>query len=274
MNPKIELKLKLVEMLAKGAFNLNADCMPLVKEAYDFVVDGVDFDNDDVMSHGGISEKTAQELNERLAGIVESEKAKRNLLNQLRSNQSFILDDLHEVTLKDGVFLGYTDGHIEMFNGHNDNPDNVEFVAFKFGKVSLKVWGNDIKDVKMTTDSDEPHHEYITRCSVAAHDFDGESHTKDLLERGLKCDYEGFNSGWYIPAIGELYVMYLMKDLLNKALVYTGRASLCNDWYWSSTELSAAYAWRLGFDNGTFSSYIKTNATSVRPVSAFDPLSI
>ena len=270
MNPKIELKLKLVEMLAKGAFNLNTDCMPLVKEAYDFVIDGVDFDNDDVMSHGGISEKTAQELNERLAGIVESEKAKRNLLNQLRSNQSFILDDLHEVALKDGVFLGYTDGHIEMFNGHNDK-DYVVFVAFKFGKVSLRVWGNDIKKVKLTTGSDEPHHDYITKYSEAAHDFDGESHTKDLLERGIGVVLE---KGWYIPAIGELYVMYLMKNAINKALEYSGRKPLKEVWYWSSTEYSAPNAWNLDFGSGDFTGFSKTNASSVRPVSAFDPLSI
>lgn len=271
MNPKIELKLKLVEMFGKGTFGLNMDCMPLVKEAYDFVADGVDFDKDFTQKSTEISEETAQELSERMAALVDATKDVNGLLDKEKtiSNSPSVVDDLHEISLKDGVYLGYKDGHFEMFNGYN-NCDNVEFVAFKFGKVSLKVWSKDINDVKMTTDTNEPC-DYITSYSVAAHDFDGENHTKNLLAHGLKCDCECFKHGWYIPAIGELYVMFLMKDEINKALEYTSRELIRDKWYWSSTESSAAYAWYLRFFTGYFYDDAKTSGRSVRPVSAFRP---
>ena len=272
MNQKIELKLKLVEMLGKGAFSLNMDCMPLVKEAYDFVTDGVDFDKDFTPTSTGISEETAQELTERMKALVDATNGANGLLGKEKalSTSPFVVDDLREIALKDGVYIGYEDGHIEMFNGHNDYPDLVGFVAFKFGKVSLKVWWKDINNVKMTTDTDEPC-DYITSYSVAAHDFDGKNHTKNLLARGLKCDCEGFKRGWYIPAIGELYVMYLMKDEINKALEYTERELIGDKLYWSSTEISATNAWNLNFNDGYFNYTSKTYESSVRPVSAFRP---
>lgn len=267
MNKHIELKLKLVEMLAKGAFGLNENCMPLVKQAYDFVADGVDFDKLTEENAIGMSEETAKELSERLEAIVNATKG-----NDAKPNAYPYSAPYFETALKDGVYYGYNDGHIEMFNGHNENPDDVEYVAFKFGKVSLKVWGQDIRDVKMTTDKKEPC-DYITSYSVAVRDFNGANNTKNLLARGLKCKCDGFKRGWYIPALGELYVMYLMKDLLNEALKYVDREPLRDVWYWSSTEGSAAYAWYLSFYDGTFSHYNKAKETSVRPVSAFEPLS-
>lgn len=268
MNKKIELKLKLVEMLAKGAFGLNENCMPLVKQAYDFVTEDVDINKVDVSENTGISEETARELADRFAELSNTELVKKSALERIGNTHPYL-----ETSLKDGVYLGYAD-HIEMFNGHNEKPDDVEFVAFKFGRVSLNVWHKDIREVKMTTDKDEAAMPYITKYSNAAHDFSGKARTEDLLARGLKCECDGFNRGWYIPSLGELYVMYLMKDAINEALEYTDREPLRDTWYWSSSEYSAAGAWLLSFYGGYFcSNYCKAGAGSVRPVSAFDPLS-
>ena len=269
MKKTIELKLKLVEMLAKGAFGLNKDCMPLVREAYEFVTEDVDNINDLDLSDNvnGISEETAKKLSERFAEIANTLVGGKDVITNIKYAQPYL-----ETALKDGVYLGYAD-HIEMFNGHNEKPDDVEFVAFKFGQVSLKVWHKDICDVKMTTDKDEAAMPYITKYSDAAHDFSGKARTEDLLARGLKCECEGFNRGWYIPSIGELYVMYLMKDAINEALEYTNRTPIQDTWYWSSTETYATYAWILYFNYGYFNTYSKTSEYSVRPVSAFNPLS-
>ena len=271
MKKTIALKMKLVEMLAKGAFGLNKDCMPLVREAYEFLIEDANINDLDLSDDnvGGISEETAKELSERFAEIANTLIVGKEQLVNIKYAQPYL-----ETALKDGVYLVYAD-HIEMFNGHNENPDDVESVAFKFGKVSLKVWGKDIKNVKMTTDKDEAAMPYVTKYADAAHDFSGKARTEDLLARGLKCKCEGFNRGWYIPSIGELYVMYLMKDAINKALEYTNRTPIQDTWYWSSTEDSATYAWYLDFSNGRFYSgnYGKTNEGSVRPVSAFNPLS-
>lgn len=239
----IELKLHILD---KYGISEEPKTIDFCREAYKFLVDG------DFIKYMGV-DANGNHVIERVPPTADGA--------------------VMEVQPKDGVYLGYAD-HIEMFNGHNEKPDDVEFVAFKFGQVSLKVWHKDICDVKMTTDKDEAAMPYITKYADAAHDFSGKARTEDLLARGLKCECEGFNRGWYIPSIGELYVMYLMKDAINEALEYTNRTPIQDTWYWSSTEFSALSAWYLLFDYGRFSyGNGKSYEGSVRPVSAFNPLS-
>ena len=185
-----------------------------------------------------------------------------------------------EVQPKDGVYLIYEqceNGQLkrwcELFTGTN-NKDCAVAVAFKFGQVSLILYGQNIEDCKMTCKDKEPI-SVITTYADAACDFMGRKRTKDLIERGLSCvDKLPESKDWYIPAIGELYVMYLMKNQINKALEYIGAELIKDTWYWSSTENSAAGAWGLNFGNGYFSAGHKTHDIYVRPVSVFNPLTL
>ena len=185
-----------------------------------------------------------------------------------------------KVQPKDGVYLIYEqreNGQLkrwcELFAGNN-NKDCAAAVAFKFGQVSLILYGQNIEDCKITCEDKEPI-SVITSDAEAACDFMGRKRTQDLVARGLSCvDKLPESEDWYIPAIGELYVMYLMKNQINKALEYIGAELIKDTWYWSSTEHSATYAWFLIFNYGLFGNAYKTNETSVRPVSAFNPLTL
>lgn len=188
--------------------------------------------------------------------------------------------DVLDVQPKDGVYIIYEQRHngqlirwCELFTGNN-NKDCAVSVAFKFGQVSLFLYGQNIKHCEMTCKDKEPI-SVITSYSEAACDFMGRKHTQDLVSRGISCvDKLPKSKDWYIPAIGELYVMYLMKNQINKTLEYIGAELIKDTWYWSSTEHSALNAWYLYFSNGFFNNDGKTNELSVRPVSAFNPLTL
>ena len=91
--------------------------------------------------------------------------------------------------------------------------------------------------------------------------------------------YERINAGgkglkagaWWLPSLGELYLMFANYTKINYALSkISGATLLSRDAYWSCTELSATYAWYLGFSYGIQGNTLKsTYQLRVRPVSAF-----
>ena len=83
---------------------------------------------------------------------------------------------------------------------------------------------------------------------------------------------KGLKSGaWWLPSLGELYLMFANFTKINYALSkISGATPLAKTAYWSCTEDSAAYAWGLGFDSGAQSGLSKSGRQRrVRPVSAF-----
>lgn len=246
----IELKLHLLD---KYGVSDEPKTIDFCREAYKFLVEG------DFIKYMGV-DANGNHVNERVPPTADGA--------------------VMEVQPKDGVYLIYEqreNGQLkrwcELFAGNN-NKDCAVAVAFKFGQVSLILYGQNIEYCWMTCKDKEPI-SVITSYAEAACDFMGRKRTQDLVERGLYCAYKLPESkDWYIPAIGELYVMYLMKNKINKALEYIGAELIKDTWYWSSTEYSATYAWHLHFDDGGFSNYTKKLGRSVRPVSAFNPLTL
>ena len=83
---------------------------------------------------------------------------------------------------------------------------------------------------------------------------------------------KGLKSGaWWLPSLGELYLMFANFTKINYALSkISGATPLIRDAYWSCTERSAAGAWYLNFYDGTQVSNSKSGFQyRVRPVSAF-----
>ena len=91
--------------------------------------------------------------------------------------------------------------------------------------------------------------------------------------------YERINAGgkglkagaWWLPSLGELYLMFANYTKINYALSkISGATLLSKTAYWSCTEHSAQTAWLLYFSNGLQTNYNKSSSQfRVRPVSAF-----
>jgi len=83
---------------------------------------------------------------------------------------------------------------------------------------------------------------------------------------------KGLTAGrWWLPSLGELMMIYANMRKINYALSFIeGATQLAETWYWSSTEYSATYAWRLYLNDGYARSFTKaTSQGRVRAVSAF-----
>ena len=91
--------------------------------------------------------------------------------------------------------------------------------------------------------------------------------------------YERINAGgkglkagaWWLPSVGELYLMFANFTKINYALSkISGATLLSKTAYWSCTELSAQGAWALAFNDGIQYGGDKSPIQyRVRPVSAF-----
>ena len=82
----------------------------------------------------------------------------------------------------------------------------------------------------------------------------------------------GLTAGkWWLPSLGEMMAIYANFIKINYALsLISGAKQLVEDWYWTSTEYSATYVWRLYLYDGYMPYSPKaTDAFHVRPVSAF-----
>ena len=65
-------------------------------------------------------------------------------------------------------------------------------------------------------------------------------------------------------------LVQLFRKELNEALAYIGADEIADEWYWTSTESSANYAWLLNLNSGTMNGTTKASGKfRVRPVSAF-----
>lgn len=110
---------------------------------------------------------------------------------------------------------------------------------------------------------------YIDNYVDAVADWNGKANTEHLKAIGLNKDIE-LKDGQYIPALGELYFVYMNLKAINEALEFVGGTPIERDWYWTSTEYSATLAWTLTLSDGYANFGTKASYTRrVRPVSAF-----
>ena len=101
------------------------------------------------------------------------------------------------------------------------------------------------KGTQMFGDNQEEWTQYAPAwCNAYDRSYDkgDEEHTKIGIGKGA----------WWLPSVGELVLIWQHKYAINKCLsVISGASQLSENWYWASTEGSAAGAWYLYLSGGS-----------------------
>ena len=175
--------------------------------------------------------------------------------------------------LADGVYLIDTTGNAVAFAGDDTYTVNdTAYIGIVQGSHSVAIALQDVSEDEITLTSktsDKDHGGYKDNYMDAVQDLDGKGNTERLKQIGLNPAIQ-LKDGEYIPTLAELYLICLNRKAINAAMRFVGGQELAEDWYWSSTECSATYAWSLNLGGGyAFSTTKATYASRVRPVSAF-----
>lgn len=176
--------------------------------------------------------------------------------------------------LKDGVYYVTTDGMIIPYRAVLTPPEDLKGVGVVMGERSIIVALTESTAGEETTlatrkDTADLKGSYIEWCIDAVADWNGRENTEHLKAVGLNPAIR-LRDDEYIPSMGEMYLIYMNRRTINVALEKANGQPLTNDWYWTSTEFSAASAWRLYLGSGLMANGTKASYTyRVRPVSAF-----
>ena len=112
---------------------------------------------------------------------------------------------------------------------------------------------NDIGSLQWGPNSIDTPLRNCTSQQQATSNLNGLSNTQTILDAGYDIEFPAFDSldfesGWYLPAIGQLKRLYANLDKVEESLSAVGGSpfSSTEDWeYWSSTEYSVCNAWSM-----------------------------
>ena len=130
--------------------------------------------------------------------------------------------------------------------------------------------------------------DYTTWTSGALSDFNGKNNTAALLEASdtdsnttyanmatwcrifnqTATENQGYTD-WYIPACGQLTLMFLNKTAINNTLTKIGGQTIASSGYLSSSEYSSNRGWGVGFHSGYVYYNFKNDYSRVRFVRDF-----
>ena len=173
--------------------------------------------------------------------------------------------------LADGVYLIDTKGNAVRYEGEDTETTNdTAYIGIVQGSHSVAISLRDVSEdeITLTSKKDDGKGRYINSYIDAVQDWQGKKNTEHLQAVGLNPAIQ-LKDGEYIPTLAELYLICLNRKAVNAAMRFVGDQELAG-WYWSSTECSAPYAWRLYLNRGYAYNYTKaTYPYRFRPVSAF-----
>lgn len=168
-----------------------------------------------------------------------------------------VSQSIHTSSVKpysDGVYYIYQDGTCELFDYDKANSPTkpVKRIGVIMGNHSLSVNLEDLPEQPLANKKDDGGYSgYIKEYDDAVADWNGKSNTEHIKQVGT--DIELKDDEW-IPSVAELYLIYFNKRSINAAIVLSGGSPIKDEWYWSSTEHSAANAWRLTLHDGYLAS--------------------
>lgn len=116
--------------------------------------------------------------------------------------------------------------------------------------------------------------DFTTWTNGALSDFNGKDNTAIIAaassDAGEMCTVlntfkaSDSHNDWYVPACGQLALMYLNMTEINAALAKIGGTALAAELYWSSSEGSSDVAWSVRSNNGYVSYSSKNSLYRVR----------
>lgn len=176
----------------------------------------------------------------------------------------------HQAILNDGVYYIYEDGSVELFDFKKRNAPikAVQRIGVVMGSHALAVNLEDYPEQPLTNQTYRGNYSgYISEYDDAIADWNGKANTEHIKSIGAVIKLK--DDEW-IPSVAELYLIYLNKRSINAAIELCGSSRIKDDWYWSSIERSALYAWGLHLSAGTLGYRNKvTDSGCVRAVAAF-----
>lgn len=217
-------------------------------------------------------------------------------VSELQNDANYIQDD----SVSDGVYAVDASGKLIDYNLADATAIGVALVAGEHrfmiaksdatdGTNTTLYYDYDKGDLSLTNYSKadgtnsygylgtELSDDFTTWTEGALSDFNGKTNTQVIAAsssnaRDMCKVLETFNAGsdnqghsdWYVPACGQLALMYLAKTDINAALDKIGGTALESDFYWSSSEGGGYFAWYVFFNNGYVSNYDKDYSYRVR----------
>lgn len=217
------------------------------------------------------------ELLQWCGNVEDAEKANTFVMGK---DEKPVQAQLPKSGMEDGIYLVHADGKATLFELEYTKEDNMDSevvaIGLKMGGFGIKIALHDEANgegITLTTKSNSElkadQDYYIDKYDDAVADMDGArntNHLRNILNPQIK-----LADDWYIPSLGELYRIFINKKAINAALEFAKGDKLQDRWYWTSTELSATYAWFLNLYVGNTNRwYAKASDTfRVRAVSAF-----
>ena len=199
-------------------------------------------------------------------------------------------DLIPDVIYPDGVYILHDTLGVRTVDGWK--PEDNE------GVVGILVIEDDHKIVVALEDAperlrwskkDKLVNKPIEKIEDAKSDFNGEYYCRNLNSPDFPAAYYCLNykkggRNWYLPSIGELWMIYNHLEEIQTALETVGGQKFFTEYfdenipcYWSSTEAHKLYAWDLDMDiaDSKVGWYSKGEGPdNVRPISKFSPASL